>query len=89
CSGVIRNKIFSQRYRIRNLEREQERATVTIDALWRPVLALESWARYRELQEMRGRVPTLEQERSRREQLVSGCRRNSTREVLQLPRQCT
>ncbi|GKA20697.1 hypothetical protein Tco_0700686 [Tanacetum coccineum] len=32
-SGVIRNKIFSQRYRIRNLEREQERATVNIGAL--------------------------------------------------------
>ncbi|GJS16064.1 hypothetical protein Tco_0410536 [Tanacetum coccineum] len=77
---------------------EQERATVTFGALWRPVLALEAWAghvdarraemwhdRYddhklihdmlvqhvaieRELQEMRGRVSTLKQERSRREQ---------------------
>ncbi|GJY07500.1 hypothetical protein Tco_0374554 [Tanacetum coccineum] len=81
-----------------SLEREQERATVTFGALWRPVLALEAWAgradtrladmsrdRYgdyrlihdmlvqqtamlRELQEMRGRVTTLEQERDRREQ---------------------
>ncbi|GJW47915.1 hypothetical protein Tco_0079561 [Tanacetum coccineum] len=97
-SGVVKYKIFSQRYRFRSLERDQERATVTFGALWRLVLALEAWAghvdtrmtdmlrvRYddhtlihdmlvqqaamrRELQEMRGRVTALEQERSRREQ---------------------
>ncbi|GJS35477.1 hypothetical protein Tco_0533859 [Tanacetum coccineum] len=96
-SGVVRDEIFSQRYRFRSLEREQERTVVTFRALWRPVLALEAWAghvdtwladtsrdRYdnhrlihdmlvqqaamqRELQEMRGRVTVLEQERGRRE----------------------
>ncbi|GJX84576.1 hypothetical protein Tco_0335350 [Tanacetum coccineum] len=75
----------------------EERTVVTFGALWRPVLALEAWARHvdtrmedmsragcddhrlihdmlvqqaalqRELQEMRGRVTTLEQERDRRE----------------------
>ncbi|GKB04860.1 hypothetical protein Tco_0833055, partial [Tanacetum coccineum] len=43
-SGVVRDEIFSQRYRFRSLEREQERATVTFSAIWRPVLALEAWA---------------------------------------------
>nr|GEV99904.1 reverse transcriptase domain-containing protein [Tanacetum cinerariifolium] len=85
--------------KVRSLEREQERATMTFGTLWRPVLALEAWAglvdtrrvemslaRYddhrlihdmlvqhaamrRELQEIRGRVGTLEQKRSCREQL--------------------
>ncbi|GKE16154.1 hypothetical protein Tco_1423731, partial [Tanacetum coccineum] len=96
-SRAIRDEIFLQRYRFRSLEREQERATVTFGALWRPVLALEAWAghvdtrmadmsraRYddhrlihdmlvqqaamqRELQEMKGRVTALKQERGRRE----------------------
>ncbi|GKB47678.1 hypothetical protein Tco_0898431 [Tanacetum coccineum] len=43
-SGVVRDEIFSQRYRFRNLEHEQERVAVTFVAIWRPVLALESWA---------------------------------------------
>ncbi|GJW78972.1 hypothetical protein Tco_0140654 [Tanacetum coccineum] len=43
-SGAVRDEIFSQRYRFRSLEHEQERVTVTFGALWRPVLALESWA---------------------------------------------
>ncbi|GKA83112.1 hypothetical protein Tco_0789860 [Tanacetum coccineum] len=43
-SGVVRDEIFSQRYRFRSLEREQERATVTFNAIWRPILALEAWA---------------------------------------------
>ncbi|GKA70699.1 hypothetical protein Tco_0776838 [Tanacetum coccineum] len=43
-SGVVRDEIFSQRYRFRILEHEQERVVVTFGALWRPVLALESWA---------------------------------------------
>ncbi|GKE13190.1 hypothetical protein Tco_1416741, partial [Tanacetum coccineum] len=41
-SGVVRNEIFSQRYRLRILEHEQERVVVTFGAIWRPVLALES-----------------------------------------------
>ncbi|GJW28240.1 hypothetical protein Tco_0045115 [Tanacetum coccineum] len=32
------------RYRFRSLEHEQERVAVTTRAIWRPVLALESWA---------------------------------------------
>nr|GEX66983.1 hypothetical protein [Tanacetum cinerariifolium] len=96
-SGAVKDEIFSQRYRFSSLERERERATVTFETLWRPVLALEAWvghvdtrmadmslARYddhrlihdmlvqqaamqRELQEMRGRVIALEQERGCRE----------------------
>nr|GEW57444.1 hypothetical protein [Tanacetum cinerariifolium] len=49
----------------------QERTAVTFEALWRRMLALEAWARHatlqRELQEMRGRVTALEQERVRKE----------------------
>nr|GEV45963.1 hypothetical protein [Tanacetum cinerariifolium] len=43
-SRTVRDEIFSHRYRLRSLEQEQERATMTFDALWRPVLALEAWA---------------------------------------------
>nr|GEY56319.1 hypothetical protein [Tanacetum cinerariifolium] len=43
-SGVVRDEIFSKRYRFRSLEREQERAMVTFNAIWSPVLALEAWA---------------------------------------------
>ncbi|GJU73649.1 hypothetical protein Tco_1265054 [Tanacetum coccineum] len=43
-SGAVRDEIFSQRYRFRSLEHEQERVAVNFRALWRPVLALESWA---------------------------------------------
>ncbi|GKE12527.1 hypothetical protein Tco_1416078, partial [Tanacetum coccineum] len=42
-SGAVRDEIFSQRYMFRRLEREQERATVTFSAIWRPVFALEAW----------------------------------------------
>ncbi|GJS60851.1 hypothetical protein Tco_0655635 [Tanacetum coccineum] len=42
-SGAVRDKIFSQRYRFRSLEHEKERVAVTFRAIWRPVLALESW----------------------------------------------
>ncbi|GKC15763.1 hypothetical protein Tco_1012545 [Tanacetum coccineum] len=52
-SGVVRDEIFSQSYRLRSLEREQERATAVVQ---------------RELQEMRGRVTALEHGRSRRGQ---------------------
>ncbi|GJZ74142.1 hypothetical protein Tco_0638288 [Tanacetum coccineum] len=73
-SRVVRDEIFSQRYMFRSLEREQERAIVTFGALWRLVLALEAWAgraaMQRELQEMRGRVTALEQERDGREQYM-------------------
>nr|GEY49467.1 hypothetical protein [Tanacetum cinerariifolium] len=40
-SGEVRDEIFSQRYRFRSLEQEQERATMTFSSIWRPVLALE------------------------------------------------
>ncbi|GJV37738.1 hypothetical protein Tco_1410215 [Tanacetum coccineum] len=43
-SGAVRDEIFSHKYRFRSLEREQERATVTISAIWRPILALKAWA---------------------------------------------
>ncbi|GJT96767.1 hypothetical protein Tco_1092285 [Tanacetum coccineum] len=62
------DEIFSQRYRLKSLEQEQERAIVTFEALWRLMLALEAWAGHHELQEIRGHIATLEQERNRREQ---------------------
>ncbi|GKB41748.1 hypothetical protein Tco_0886690 [Tanacetum coccineum] len=43
-SGVVRDEIFSQRYRFRSLKHEQERVAVTFGEIWRPVLALKSWA---------------------------------------------
>ncbi|GKC58781.1 hypothetical protein Tco_1086379 [Tanacetum coccineum] len=43
-SGAVRDEIFSHRYRFRSLEREQERAMMTFNAIWRSVLALEAWA---------------------------------------------
>ncbi|GKE94601.1 hypothetical protein Tco_1579456 [Tanacetum coccineum] len=43
-SGAVRDEIFSQRYRFRSLEYEQERVVVTFGAIWRPVLALDAWA---------------------------------------------
>ncbi|GKD36778.1 hypothetical protein Tco_1256985, partial [Tanacetum coccineum] len=43
-SGAVRDEIFSQRYRFRSLDREQERDIVTFGALWRLVLALKAWA---------------------------------------------
>ncbi|GJV22331.1 hypothetical protein Tco_1371351 [Tanacetum coccineum] len=47
-SRAVRDEIFSQCYRLRSMEQEQEqeRATVTFSAIWRPVLALESWERH-------------------------------------------
>ncbi|GKD84967.1 hypothetical protein Tco_1356121 [Tanacetum coccineum] len=42
-SGVFRDEIFSQRYRFRSLEQEQERAMVMFSAIWRTILALEAW----------------------------------------------
>nr|GEW88392.1 hypothetical protein [Tanacetum cinerariifolium] len=44
-SGAVRGEIFSQRYRFKSLEHEQQRTVMTFEALWRPVLALEAWAR--------------------------------------------
>ncbi|GJW20061.1 hypothetical protein Tco_0027497 [Tanacetum coccineum] len=43
-SWAVRDKIFSQRYRFRSLEREQERAMVIFSVILRPVLALEACA---------------------------------------------
>ncbi|GKB38082.1 hypothetical protein Tco_0883024 [Tanacetum coccineum] len=45
-SRDVRDEIFSQRYMFRSLDQEQERAgdTVTFGAIWRPMLALDSWA---------------------------------------------
>nr|GEY24289.1 hypothetical protein [Tanacetum cinerariifolium] len=51
-SRAVKDKIFSQRYRLRGLEHKQERTSAALQ---------------RELQEMRGRVTALEQERDRRE----------------------
>ncbi|GKC55000.1 hypothetical protein Tco_1077745 [Tanacetum coccineum] len=42
--GEVRDEIFSQRYRFRSLEHDQERVVLTFGAIWRPVLALKSWA---------------------------------------------
>ncbi|GJV91568.1 hypothetical protein Tco_1539381 [Tanacetum coccineum] len=42
--GMVRDEIFSQRYRFGSLERKQERTVVMFRALWRPVLTLEGWA---------------------------------------------
>ncbi|GKD02554.1 hypothetical protein Tco_1177528, partial [Tanacetum coccineum] len=42
-SREVKDEIFSQRYRLRSLEQEQEMAIVTFGAIWRPVLSLESW----------------------------------------------
>ncbi|GJV86842.1 hypothetical protein Tco_1530780 [Tanacetum coccineum] len=41
-SGAVRDEIFSQRYHLA-VEHKQERVAVTFGAIWRPVLALESW----------------------------------------------
>nr|GFA84332.1 hypothetical protein [Tanacetum cinerariifolium] len=41
---AVRDEIFSQRYRLRSLDQEQERATMTFGAIWRLVLALKAWA---------------------------------------------
>ncbi|GJZ38929.1 hypothetical protein Tco_0585492, partial [Tanacetum coccineum] len=43
-SGAVRDEIFSQMYRFRSLEYKQERVALTFEVIWRPVLALESWA---------------------------------------------
>ncbi|GJY62999.1 hypothetical protein Tco_0464459 [Tanacetum coccineum] len=42
--GYNRDLRELQRYRFRSLEWEQERATVTFSAIWRPILDLEVWA---------------------------------------------
>nr|GEV19542.1 hypothetical protein [Tanacetum cinerariifolium] len=43
-SGAVRDEIFSQRYRFKSLEHEQERTVVMFRALWGPMLALKAWA---------------------------------------------
>ncbi|GKE82545.1 hypothetical protein Tco_1552545, partial [Tanacetum coccineum] len=42
-SEAVIDEIFSQRYRFRSLKHEQEGVAMTFGAIWRPVLALESW----------------------------------------------
>ncbi|GKD50504.1 hypothetical protein Tco_1279480 [Tanacetum coccineum] len=42
-SGAVKDEIFSYRYQFRSIEHKQERVAMTFGALWRPVLALESW----------------------------------------------
>ncbi|GJX86168.1 hypothetical protein Tco_0336942 [Tanacetum coccineum] len=42
--GELRDEIFSQRYRFKSLEYEQERVVVIFGVIWRPMLALEAWA---------------------------------------------
>ncbi|GKC71428.1 hypothetical protein Tco_1117311 [Tanacetum coccineum] len=71
-SGAVREEIFSQRYRFRSLEYEQERVAVTFGAIWRPVLALEAWAENRDL-----RLQLAEERRARLElaEVVDGMRR--------------
>ncbi|GJU20774.1 hypothetical protein Tco_1154116 [Tanacetum coccineum] len=117
-SGVVRDEIFSQRYKFMSLELEQERIAMKFGALWRPVLALEawpghvdtrivdiSWAGYddhrlvhdmlvhqaalqRELQEIRGRVTALEQERDRRERSLGESEETPLEETDSLEGQC-
>ncbi|GKB18380.1 hypothetical protein Tco_0852303 [Tanacetum coccineum] len=41
-SGAVKDEIFSQRYRFRSLEYEQERVAVTFGAIWRPMLTFEA-----------------------------------------------
>nr|GEX57002.1 hypothetical protein [Tanacetum cinerariifolium] len=60
-SGAVRDEIFSQRYRFRSLEQEEERTYVTFRALEARTTLQQ------ELQEMRDRVTVLEQERDRKE----------------------
>ncbi|GKD84073.1 hypothetical protein Tco_1350912, partial [Tanacetum coccineum] len=43
-SGAVREEIFSRRYRFKSPKYEQERVAVTFRVIWRPMLALESWA---------------------------------------------
>ncbi|GJU88835.1 retrovirus-related pol polyprotein from transposon TNT 1-94 [Tanacetum coccineum] len=43
-SGAVRDEIFSQRYRFKSIEYGHERVVVKFGAIWRLVLALESWA---------------------------------------------
>ncbi|GJS31479.1 hypothetical protein Tco_0492099 [Tanacetum coccineum] len=43
-SRMVREEIFSQRYRFRSVEYERERVARKFGAIWRPVLTLEAWA---------------------------------------------
>ncbi|GJZ98098.1 hypothetical protein Tco_0670551 [Tanacetum coccineum] len=49
-SGAIREEIHSQCFRLRSLERAHEQATITFGALWRLVLALETWVGHSDAQ---------------------------------------
>ncbi|GJY48908.1 hypothetical protein Tco_0438864 [Tanacetum coccineum] len=71
-SGVVKDEIFSQRYRFRSLERKQERTVVTFGALYddhRLIhdMLIQQAVMQCEFQEMRGRVAALEQVKGNRE----------------------
>ncbi|GJR12433.1 hypothetical protein Tco_0795085 [Tanacetum coccineum] len=71
-SGVVRDEIFSQRYKFRSLEREQERTVMMFGALYddhRLIhdMLVQQAAMQHELKEMRGCGAALEQERGHRE----------------------
>nr|GFA42166.1 hypothetical protein [Tanacetum cinerariifolium] len=57
--GVVRDMIFLHKYRFKSLKREQERTAMTFGGSFTT-----------ELQEMRGRVTALEQEKDSREQYI-------------------
>ncbi|GKF66841.1 hypothetical protein Tco_0193358 [Tanacetum coccineum] len=57
-SGAVRDDIFLERYRFRSLEREQERATVTFSAIWKPMRQLAE--ERRERLELTDRVARIE-----------------------------
>ncbi|GKB74934.1 hypothetical protein Tco_0936346 [Tanacetum coccineum] len=43
---TVCEEILSRRFRLRNLERAQEETEITLGTVWRPILALETWAGY-------------------------------------------
>ncbi|GKA20377.1 hypothetical protein Tco_0700366 [Tanacetum coccineum] len=57
-SGAVRDEIFSQRYRFRSLEYEQERVAVTFRAIWRPGENRDLWLQLAE--ERRARLELAE-----------------------------
>ncbi|GKD52015.1 hypothetical protein Tco_1280991 [Tanacetum coccineum] len=71
-SGAVRDEIFSQRYRFKSLEQDQERTIVTFSAIWRPRenydLRMQIAKERRERLELTNRVARIERrQESRRE----------------------
>ncbi|GKE52607.1 hypothetical protein Tco_1487763, partial [Tanacetum coccineum] len=64
-SKVVREEIYSHRFRLRSLERVQEETGITISTIWRTILALKTWQAVdqREMQELKDRIAALEQRR--------------------------